>query len=78
MNKYKIEIDLLTDRKLSNDELNNLQYALELQVSEPVDLDGEDESWDMVGSTIDIERVANYSLAECGRFECSMGALWGG
>ena len=64
MNKYKIEIDLLTDRKLSNDELNNLQYALELQVSEPVDLDGESESWDMVGSTIDIERVANYSLAE--------------
>ena len=64
MNKYKIQIDLLTDRKLSDDELNNLQYALELQVSEPVDLDGEDESWDMVGSTIDIERVANYSLAE--------------
>ena len=64
MNKYKIQIDLLTDRKLSDDELNNLQYALELQTSEPVDLDGENESWDMVGSTIDIERVANYSLVE--------------
>lgn len=64
MNKYKIQIDLLTDRKLSDDELNNLQYALELQTSEPVNLDGEDESWDMIRSTIDIERVANYSLAE--------------
>ena len=64
MNKYKIQIDLTTDRKLSDDELNNLHYALELQVSEPVDLDGEDESWDSLYSSINVERVANYSLSE--------------
>jgi hypothetical protein len=64
MNKYKIQIDLTTDRKLSDDELNNLHYALELQVSEPVNLDGEDESWDSLYSSINVERVENYSLSE--------------
>ena len=50
-------IDLTVDRKLSTFELENLHYALQLQIDEPVDLDGEDESWRCVDSKITVGGV---------------------
>jgi hypothetical protein len=55
--KYQIVIDLTVDRKLSTFELENLHYALQLQIDEPVDLDGEDESWRCVDSKITVGGV---------------------
>jgi hypothetical protein len=48
---------LTVDRKLSTFELENLHYALQLQIDEPVDLDGEDESWRCVDSKITVGGV---------------------
>jgi len=56
-NHYQIVIDVTTDRELSTFELENLHYALQLQIDEPVDLEGEDESWRVVDSSFKIERI---------------------
>jgi hypothetical protein len=55
--KYQIVIDVTVDRELSTFELENLHYALQLQIDEPVDLEGEDESWRVVGSSFKVERI---------------------
>jgi hypothetical protein len=56
-NHYQIVIDVTTNRELSTFELENLHYALQLQIDEPVDLEGEDESWRVVDSSFKIERI---------------------
>jgi hypothetical protein len=43
--KYKIVIELETDRKLTSDELNYLEGSLELQIVEPQDFNGEQLDW---------------------------------
>ena len=43
--KYKIVIDLETDRKLTADELTYLEGSLELQIVEPQDFNGDDMDW---------------------------------
>lgn len=43
--KYKIVIELETDRKLTADELNYLEGSLELQIVEPQDFNGEELDW---------------------------------
>ena len=43
--KYKIVIELETDRKLTSDELNYLEGSLELQIFEPQDFNGEQLDW---------------------------------
>lgn len=43
--KYKIVIELETDRKLTSDELNYLEGSLELQIVEPQDFSGEQLDW---------------------------------
>jgi hypothetical protein len=53
-NKYQIVINVTADRKLTTYELDNLCCALQLQVVEPVDLNGEDESWRCVDSKITV------------------------
>lgn len=46
---YVITISLKTDRVLNEQELVNLQGALELQCCEPQDIDGNDEAWNCAG-----------------------------
>jgi hypothetical protein len=43
--KYKIVIELETDRNLSAEELTYLEGSLELQIVEPQDFNGDDLDW---------------------------------
>jgi hypothetical protein len=43
--KYKIVIELETDRNLTADELTYLEGSLELQIVEPQDFNGDDLNW---------------------------------
>ena len=43
--KYKIVIELETDRNLTADELTYLEGSLELQIVEPQDFNGDDMDW---------------------------------
>jgi hypothetical protein len=54
---YTLSINFESDRKLTTYELDNLCCALQLQVVEPVDLNGEDESWHCVDSKITVGGV---------------------
>lgn len=43
--RYKIVIELETDRNLTADELTYLEGSLELQIVEPQDFNGDDLDW---------------------------------
>jgi len=43
--KNSVTIEFVTDRPLTNKEIENLQAILGLQIEEPQDLDGNNEEW---------------------------------
>lgn len=53
MANYKITLTFSTDRELTQNEIENLECALLLQVEEPQDLAGEEETWS--GSNLTIQ-----------------------
>jgi hypothetical protein len=57
MLKYKIQIDVTTDRTLSDEQIKCLESAIRLQVDEPQDYDGNDETWSAVEVNIGTYRL---------------------
>ena len=55
--KYRLQIDVTTDRALSDDELMCLQSAIRLQINEPQDYDGNDETWSARSINIGMYRL---------------------
>ena len=43
--KNSVTIEFVTNRPLTNQEIENLKAVLGLQIEEPQDLDGNDEEW---------------------------------
>jgi hypothetical protein len=59
MQRYKIEIKFTTDRELTDDELVNIDNAINLQIEEPTDYDQNDETYETSEITYYIQKESN-------------------
>jgi hypothetical protein len=70
--KYEGKIRFTTDKELTDRELQQLVFAIEVQIEEPVDSNGDDEKFTTSTVLVELEPVINTTKAQ--RFKKLMGS----